>query len=121
MKAWLAYAMVGGVVTLAGALLGSVLVADAAVRAVWFAAALAYPLQLLAFAVLVAVRERQNLFLLGWLGGLVLRFLTVGVVAFWLSRTPVFPIEPALLSLVAFVFVLLLLEPLFLRRGLQTR
>jgi hypothetical protein len=31
------------------------------------------------------------------------------------------PIRPALLSLVAFVFVLLLIEPLFLRQGLQAR
>jgi hypothetical protein len=43
------------------------------------------------------------------------------VVAFWLSRSEVFPLAPTLLSLAAFVFVLLLMEPLFLRRGLQTR
>jgi hypothetical protein len=31
------------------------------------------------------------------------------------------PIRPALISLVGFVFVLALLEPLFLRQGLQTK
>jgi hypothetical protein len=120
-KAWLAYAGAGAAVTLAGAVV-AVLVAGAEARgAVWFAAAVAYVLQLAAFGALVAVRGRSELFLLGWLGGLVLRFAGLGVVAYWLSRSDAFPLAPALLSLVAFVFVLLLMEPLFLRRGLQTR
>jgi hypothetical protein len=61
------------------------------------------------------------MFLAGWLVGLVARFAVVGVVAYWLQRTGVLPVEPALLSLVGFLFVLLLMEPLFLRRGMQTR
>jgi hypothetical protein len=120
-RAWLAYAAVGLAVTLAGAGLGTLLVSRAAIGAIWFAAGLAYALQLAASAILVAVRERNELFLVGWLAGLVFRFGAVGVVAFWLSRDEVFPREAALVSLVAFVFILLLLEPLFLRRGLQTR
>ena len=121
MKAWLAYAATGLVVTLAGVLVALLLVDAAAAPAVWFAAGLAYALQLASFAVLVAVRGRNELFLAGWAAGLVARFAAVGGVAFWLSRDEVFPREAALLSLVAFVFLLLLLEPLFLRRGLQTR
>jgi hypothetical protein len=120
-RAWFAYAVIGLAVTLAAGLLATLLVAPGSVPAVWFAAGVAYVLQLVAFAILVAVRSRTELFMLGWLAGLVLRFAAVGVVAFWLSRDPVFPAEPALLSLVAFVFLLLLLEPLFLRRGLRTR
>jgi hypothetical protein len=112
---------VGGAVTVGGAAVGSLLVPGGAVGAVWFAAGLAYALQLVAFGALVAVRGRNELFLIGWLAGLVLRFAALGVVAFWLSRTPVFPRAAALLSLVTFVFVLLLLEPLFLRRGVQAR
>jgi hypothetical protein len=104
-----------------GAAAGSLLVPSGAAGAIWFAAGLAYALQLVAFGALVAVRGRNELFLIGWLAGLVLRFAAVGVVAFWLSRTPVFPRAAALVSLVSFVFVLLVLEPLFLRRGLQTR
>lgn len=119
MKAWLTYAAAGALVTLAGAGVGSLLAPNGAVGAVWFAAALAYVLQLVAFAALVAVRGRNELFLVGWLAGLVLRFGALGVVAFWLSRTPVFPRAAALVSLVSFVFLLLMLEPLFLRRGLQ--
>jgi len=120
-KAWIAYAGTGLAVTLAGALVATLLVGDDARGAVWFAAAVAYLLQLIAFAALIAVRERHELFLLGWLSGLVLRFGALGVVAYWLSRTRAYPLAPALVSLVAFVFVLLLLEPLFLRRGLQAR
>ncbi|MBR9988699.1 MAG: hypothetical protein KFH98_03030 [Gemmatimonadetes bacterium] len=121
MKAWLAYAGVGLVIVVAGAGLGTLLVSASEAGAVWFAAGLAWVLQLVAFAGLVAVRERTEWFLAGWLGGLVLRFGVVGLVAFWLSRSDVLPLAPVLLSLVVFVFVLLLMEPLFLRRGLQTR
>lgn len=121
MKAWLAYAGAGLVVVAAGAGLATVLVSSSSVGAVWFAAVLAWVLQLIAFAGLIAVRERSELFLAGWLGGLVLRFGVVGLVAYWLSRSAVLPLAPTLVSLVAFVFVLLLMEPLFLRRGLQTR
>jgi hypothetical protein len=119
LKAWLLYAAVAAAVTLLGAGLGTLLVTPASVGAVWFSAGLAFLLQLAAFAALV--RERHELFLLGWGVGLVLRFGTVGVVAVWLSRNPVLPPRATLVSLVAFVFVLLLLEPLFLRRGVQTR
>jgi hypothetical protein len=120
-RAWLGYAGAGLVVVLGGAGLAMLFVSGSAAGAVWFSAGLAWVLQLIAFAVLVAVRERSELFLVGWLGGLVLRFGVVGLVAFWLSRSAVLPLAPALIGLVAFVFVLLLMEPLFLRRGLQTR
>jgi hypothetical protein len=121
LRAWLLYAAVAAAMTLAGAGIGTLLVEPGSAGAVWFAAGLAYVLQLLAFAALVAVRERHELFLLGWGVGVALRFGAVGVVAFWLTRDPVFPPRPALVSLVFFVFMLLLLEPLFLRRGVQTR
>lgn len=99
----------------------TLLVPAAAAAAIRFSAALAYALQVVAFGLLVAVRERQHLFLLGWLAGLVLRFGAVGVVAYWLTHDPVYPRGAALLSLVGFVFLLLLLEPLFLRRHLHAR
>ncbi|HUF66222.1 MAG TPA: hypothetical protein VMM17_09610 [Gemmatimonadaceae bacterium] len=121
MRAWLTYAGASLLVAVVGAGLATLFAAASAVRAIWFAALLAWLLQLAAFAALIAVRERSELFLIGWLGGLVLRFGVVGVVAFWLSRSDVLPLAPTLLSLVAFVFVLLLMEPIFLRRGLQTR
>jgi hypothetical protein len=121
LKAWLLYAAVGGVITAAGILTGTVVLGPEAAGAVRFAGALAYAIQLLAFAGLVLVRDRSELFLMGWGAGLLLRLVSVILVALWLSRDPVFPIRPALLSFVAFVFVLVMIEPLFLRQGLQTR
>lgn len=115
------YAAASLAVALAGAGLLSLMLDAAATQAVWLAAGIAWGVQLAAFAGLMLVRERSQLFLLGWLLGLALRFLAVMAVALWLSREPVLPIRPALVSLVGFLFVLLLLEPLFLRRGLQTR
>jgi hypothetical protein len=52
--------------------------------------------------------------------GLVLRMGLVGGVAIWVTRTAVLPPATLLVALVAFVFVLLLLEPLFLRKGTST-
>jgi hypothetical protein len=121
MRVWAMYAAAGLLLTAAAAGAASLLVAPESVPAIWFAAGLAYLLQLAAFGAMVAVRHRNDLFLMGWLAGLGIRFLAVAVVALWLRRNPVLPIEPALLSLVAFVFMLLMLEPVFLRRGMQTR
>lgn len=115
------YAGTGLLLTLVAAGVATLVLPADAAGAVWFAAALAYALQLVAFAVLVAVRERHELFLVGWLAGMGLRFLAIGAVAFWLTHDPVLPRGAALLSLVTFVFLLLLLEPLFLRRHLHPR
>jgi hypothetical protein len=114
-RAWTAYALtaLGLMVALAGA--GSLVVSDSAVPALWFSAGVAYVLQLIAFAGLVAGREQPNRFLAGWLLGMALRFGVVGGVAWWLSRSAALPREAALVSLVGFVFLLLLLEPVFLR------
>ena len=119
LKAWLAYAVAGLALTAAAAGLGTFLVSGAAVPAIWWSAALAYSLQMLAFAGLVAVRERPRWFLAGWALGIALRFGALGGVAWWLSRSAALPRAAALLSLVAFVFLLLLLEPVFLRWGLR--
>jgi hypothetical protein len=82
-----------------------------------FGAGVSYVLQLGAFAALLRFRDDAQLFLLGWAAGIGLRFLAVGVVAYVLTQTTVLPAEPALLSLVGFLVVLLFMEPLFLRRG----
>jgi hypothetical protein len=75
--------------------------------------------QLLAFGLLLMLRGQPQLFMAAWLSGMVLRFGVLGAGAFWLTREPVLPRGTALLSYVAFVFLLLLLEPLFLRRDLR--
>ena len=119
-RAWLAYAGVGLVVVGAAAVGATLLLEGEAARAVRVAAGIAYVLQLGAFAALLAVRGKDALFLAGYLGGMVLRFGGVGVVAWWLTTTAALPRSAALISLVAFLFLLLLLEPIFLRRGIRT-
>jgi hypothetical protein len=119
MSAWAAYAAVTLLLVALVAGGATVALSGESVRAVWASAGLAWVLQLLAFAGLVAVRERAGLFLAGWLGGMGLRFAALGVVAWWASRTGVLPFQPLLISLVGFLFLLLLLEPVFMRRGLK--
>jgi hypothetical protein len=119
MRAWTAYAVAGAVLTIAVAGIVSLLVGDAPSKAVWLSAALAYGLQLVAFALLLRFRDQANLFLAGWLGGMVLRFGALGALAFWATRFTALPPATLLLSLVGFVFVLLLLEPVFLRWDLR--
>jgi hypothetical protein len=115
------YAGVALVVTLVGVMIGTVVAGPDAAAAIRFGGILAYVVQLLGFAILVVVRSRNELFLVGWGAGALLRLAAVVLVALWLSRDPVYPIQPALLSLVAFVFLLSVIEPLFLRQGLQAR
>lgn len=120
LRVWLAYAGTGLLLTAAAAGAATLLLDAAADRAVRISAAIAYALQLLAFAVLLAVRGRDALFLAGWLGGMILRFAGLGAVAWWVTATSALPREAALISLVGFLFLLLLLEPFFLRRGVRT-
>lgn len=119
-RAWLAYAGVGLVVVGVAAAIAALVAAAEVARAVVVAAGIAYVLQLGAFAALLAFRGKDALFLAGWLGGMVLRFGGLGAVAWWLTATTALPREAALISLAAFLFVLLLLEPIFLRRGIRT-
>lgn len=119
LRAWAVYAVAALVVTLVFGVVGTFVAEDEAVSAVWFSAALAYGLQLVAFAGLVWLRNQGSLFLAGWLIGMALRFGALGGVAWWLSRSAAFPREAALISLVVIVFVLLLMEPIFLRWDLR--
>jgi hypothetical protein len=114
-RAWSAYAAASlGVVALvvAGAWL---LAVSPAREAVVLAALAAYVLQLAAFAGLLAGRRHADLFIAGWAGGMLLRFAALAAFAFVLSRTGALPLEPALLTLVGVMFVLVLLEAFFLR------
>jgi hypothetical protein len=119
MKAWSAYALASFIVAVAGAGLVSAVVTPAAGNAVWFSAVVAWCVQLLTFAGLIYLRDQTHMFVAGYMGGMVLRFGALGGVAWWLSRSAALPREAVLLSLAAFVFLLLLLEPLFLRWDLR--
>jgi hypothetical protein len=115
MRAWLVYAGVALVVLVLLAL-GVVLVVpgtDAA--SVWLAAIVAYGVQNLAFAVLLWGRRRTMGFVAGWGGGMGLRFAALAGMAIWVTVSDAHHAESALLSLIGFVMVLVLIEPLFLR------
>jgi hypothetical protein len=114
-RAWRAYALATLLASALFAGIASAVVSRPARTAVWFSAALAYGLQLLAFGGLLVVRDQAQRFLLGWLLGMALRFGALGGVAWWLSRSAALPREAALLSLAGFVFLLVLMEPFFLR------
>ena len=118
-RAWGLYAVTALVLTAAVAGVVSRFVSQNDARAIWFSAGLACVLQLIAFAGLLRVRNQAQLFLAVWVIGMALRFGALGGVAWWLSRSAALPREAALLSLVGFVFLLLLLEPVFLRWDLR--
>ena len=118
-EAWVAYALTALAVTALITLVAALLTAPAARRAIVVAAVIAYLLQLVAFALLLVVRDKTHVFMAGWLGGMVLRFGALGACLYWASRTTVLPREPLMLGLVGFVFLLLLLEPVFLRWDLR--
>ena len=114
MRAMLAYAAASAVLlaALVALVVGWVDAADPA--GVRLAAWIAWPVQLAAFGVLVAGRSAVG-FVAGWAGGMALRFAAVGAAALWVTRAAGPDPASLLVSLVGFVFVLVLLEPLFLR------
>jgi len=120
MKAWLGYVGVALLLVVAGVALALVTGPGPVVRGVLFSGVLAWCIQAVAFAALLRVRGRSDLFMFAWLGGIALRFVVVAVVGIRVTRTGALPASSTLVSLVAFVFVMLMFEPLFLRKGQPT-
>lgn len=117
MRAWLGYALTGaGLVALLAGLV-SWLVGPRDAGSVWWAAGVAYVAQLIAFGALLAGRRERDRFLAVWAGGIAMRLLVVAAGAFWVIRSSALSPAPALLGLAGFLFVLLLLEPLFFLVG----
>jgi hypothetical protein len=114
-KRWLSYAVAGLLLTVLVALVAVAVAGPAGRAGIWFAAGVAYLIQLAAFAALLAVHGDAQLFVVGWAGGMLLRFGLVGAMAFWLSRSQLLPLQETLISLVVFLVLLLFLEPFFLR------
>ncbi len=90
------------------------------VRAVAWMGAAAWLVQSILFAPLLAARRRLNVFFVAWGGGTLVRLGVIGGAAWWLYRTRALPLAPSLLSLAGFLFLLLLLEPVFFRLGLRS-
>lgn len=89
---------------------------DAAGRnGVLLAAAVALPVQVLAFWVLRRFRGHGNAFLAAWIGGTLVRMAVLGATAFVAIRSGMDGAVPMLLALAGFFFGLLLLEPIYFR------
>jgi len=85
------------------------------------AALVAYPIQMLAFFLLIRFWGDTKRFLFFWVGGTVVRMGVILAAVPVVTRMDALPVAPTLLGLAGFFFGLLLLEPLFLRpRGAET-
>ncbi len=114
------YALAGAVaVAVACAGLGLVLSPEALAAVAWMGA-VAWAVQVALFAPVLSARGRRNAFLAAWGGGTLARFVVLGVAAWWVWHTRTLPLAPSLLALVGFLFLLLLLEPVFFRMGLRS-
>ena len=80
---------------------------------VLLAAAVAVPIQVVAFSVLVRYRGQGKGFMAAWAGGMALRALTLLVAAVLVIRSGTESAAPLLLALAGFFFALLLLEPVY--------
>ena len=84
-----------------------------AARAVWTSAAIAFAVQVIAFAI-VKLSAKENV-MAGWGIGAIIRFLVLGLYALVIVKALGLNSGAALVSLVAFFFVSTLLEPLLLK------
>ncbi len=82
-------------------------------RAVWASAAIAWCVQIVAFGIARAFVVKNPI--AGWGLGSLLRFAVLLLYAFVGAGRLGLPLGPALLSLAGFLFVTMLLEPIFLR------
>jgi hypothetical protein len=108
------YGLICAAIVASGSGLAAVTLERPGLMGVLAAAAVALPVQVALFAAMSRSRVGTNRFLAAWVGGMLVRMLVVGLVALALDRWPGLPEAPTLLGLVAFFFVTVLLEPLFL-------
>ena len=119
MRRWLRYmAVSAAVVGVLGGLIVLVFGREV-LEAVATAAAIGLVVQALAAVLLFGTRsgggQDPSRFMVGWAGGALLRMMAVVATGLWLTRTEAVAEAPALLSMVTFLFVLTLIEPLFLK------
>jgi hypothetical protein len=101
------------VIALAGFAIAAAYGSPAESRAVWTSAAVAFAVQVMAFAI-IKLSAKTNV-MAGWGVGAILRFVVLGVYALVIVKALGLPSGAALLSLVAFFFLSTLLEPLLLK------
>jgi hypothetical protein len=84
-------------------------------RGVMLAAAVAYPVQVAAFGLLLRARRDPSRFFVWWGAGVMVRIGVVIVIGLVALRIESLGAEALLLSLAGFFFVLLMIEPAFLK------
>lgn len=115
MKRVLAFAAVAGALTAGAAAVMTIVWSTAAEeRAIWVSAAIAFVVQMLAFAVATIVKRDQ--IILGWGLGALMRLVTLSVYALVFVHPLGLPATAALVSLAMFFFLSTLVEPLLLAR-----
>ena len=109
------YALIALLIVGLGAAALAAFLDDAGRRGILLAALIAYPVQVMAFGLLLRARGEPTRFMVWWGAGIALRVAVVVAVGF--ASAVLAAVDPAalLLSLVGFFFVLLLIEPAFLR------
>ncbi len=121
MKAFLGYLVVSALLVVLVAVLLANWVLPSAGSAIWAAASVAYLVQAIAFAALTLARGSGLGWVVAWGSGTLLRLLVVLGAALWVARSDGVPAAPLLLSLAGFLFLLLVLEPVFFRTGMRSR
>lgn len=120
MRTLVGYLTASALLVIVGAVVVTGILPAEATGAVWMAAGVAYLVQVVAFVALVAVRHHGVGVLAAWGGGVLLRMAVVLGVALWAAKAAVLPLAPLLLSLAGFLFLLVLLEPVFFRMGMRS-
>lgn len=115
MTAWIAYSATSAVLAVGIAAVVAALVGEGRGDGAWVAAMVAVTVQLPAYAALVASRRKGRDFLVSWASGMLLRFAVIAGAAVWVTRRTALDPAVTLLSLVGMVFLLVLLEPAFLK------
>lgn len=82
-------------------------------QSIWFSAGIALGVQIIGFFFVRFLAPTHVI--AGWGAGMILRFLVLALHALLGVRLMDFPAAPALLSLVTFLFLSTLIEPLFLK------
>jgi len=113
------YAITGTGLVVAGTLVAWPFLGPAGRLGVVLAALVALPIQVVSYALLVRHRDRVNGFLAAWVGGTLVRMLAIGAVAALVIWSRHDAGLPMLFALATFFFALLLLEPVYFRRGGQ--
>ena len=111
------YAITGTSLVLFGTLVAWPFAAPSVRLGIVLAALVALPIQIGSYALLEHYRDRVNGFLAAWVGGMLARMVVIGGVAggvIWSSHDAGVAM---LLALASFFFALLLLEPVYFRRG----